>query len=411
MLWGDGSSSGNNNREVRFMNSQTPIFSQFGQDIYHSDVVKTCTSIIASEISKLKPKHIRTNSEGIQTRVNSSIDRLFKFAPNDLMTTRDFLEKVAWLYIRNHNAFIYPVYEERRIKEGQYIRNYKSFYPLNPTVVTFGQDSLNRLFIEMTFENGDKFTMPYSDIIHLRKEFGMNDIMGGGLDGNPDNTDLLKVLSIDDSVMQGLDKGVKTSMTLRGILNVNTMKHDKAQREELEKFEAKMKDSKSGIVPLDLKGEYIDLKPDPKLIDKETLSFLQDKILNRLGVSLPIYSGKFTDEDYQAFYEKTLEPIVIMLHQAFSKTCFTNRELEMGNELIFYQKDMMYLSTKAKIELLKSAGEQGLLSDNQKLAIIGYPPIEGGERRTQSLNYIDVDLINQYQMSRKNNTQGGSLND
>lgn len=58
---------------------------------------------------------------------------------------------------------------------------------------------------------------------------------------------------------------------------------------------------------------------------------------------------------------------------------------------------MQYLSTKSKLELLKIGGEQGLLTDNQKLALIGYPPIEGGDRITQSLNYIDKALVNDYQ--------------
>ena len=119
-------------------------------------------------------------------------------------------------------------------------------------------------------------------------------------------------------------------------------------------------------------------------------------------------SGDFTDEQYQAFYEKVLEPLVIGLGQAFSKTCFTDRELDVGNEIIFYQREMMYLSTNAKLNLLKTAGEQGLLSDNQKLALLGYPPIPGGERRTQSLNYIDTSLVNAYQMSAKNNADGGN---
>ena len=60
----------------------------------------------------------------------------------------------------------------------------------------------------------------------------------------------------------------------------------------------------------------------------------------------------------------------------------------------------MYLSTKSKLELVKTAGEQGLLSDNQKLALLGYPPITGGERITQSLNYIDKSLISAYQMNQ-----------
>jgi phage portal protein BeeE len=192
-------------------------------------------------------------------------------------------------------------------------------------------------------------------------------------------------------------------LTIRGILKIPTLLDDDAQKAERSRFEKAIDDAKSGILPMDLKGDYIDLKPDPKLIDKETLDFLQSKVLNYYGVSVAILSGDFTDDQYQAFYEKTLEPILISLGQAFSKTLFSQRELDFGNEIVFYQKDMMYLSTKAKLELLKTVGEQGLLSDNQKLALLGYPPVTGGERITQSLNFIDKTLINMYQMGKIGN--------
>ncbi|MOA68341.1 hypothetical protein D3C78_1959220 [compost metagenome] len=59
----------------------------------------------------------------------------------------------------------------------------------------------------------------------------------------------------------------------------------------------------------------------------------------------------------------------------------------------------MYLSTAAKLNLIKTAGEQGLLNDNQKLALLGYPPLPDGNRITQSLNYVDRAIINIYQLN------------
>lgn len=395
-------------QQARMLNGYVPIFSQFGQDVFASDVVQMCVDVIATECSKLQPKHIRIDSNGMQQLVRGSINRLFKFAPNELMTTRDFLEKIIWLLYTNYNAFIYPMYVLKDDGRGNHTREYTGFYPLNPTIVTFLQDMSNQLFIEMAFGNGDKYVLPYSDVIHLRKKFSSNDIMGGGALGTPDNQALLKVLSINDSLMQGLEKGMKASLQIRGIIKINTMLETEDEKKERARFEQKILDSKSGVLPLDLKNDYIPMEVNPKLIDKDTLAFLDQKILRHYGVSAAILSADFTDEQYQAFYEKTLEQIIISLGQAFTKTIFTQRELDVGNEIVFYQKELMYLSTKAKMDLLKTAGEQGLLTDNQKLALLGYPPVAGGERRTQSLNYINVNLINAYQMSKKNvGTEGG----
>lgn len=395
-----GSETNKQMQQVRMLDGYSPIFSQFGQNVYASDVVQMCIDIIATECSKLRPQHIRTDKNGIQVTVNSSINRLFKFAPNELMTTRDFIEKIIWLLYMNYNAFIYPTYEVKTNDRGNTYRNYTGFYPLNPTQVTFLQDTTGKLFVELGFANGDKFTLAYSNIIHLRKKFSVNDVMGGGMDGQPDNKALLKVLQINDTVLQGLEKAIKTSLTIRGIIKINTLMDDEKQQAERRRFEEAINSSKSGILPLDLKGDYIDLKPDPKIIDKDTLEFLEKKILYYYGVSMPILSGDFTDEQYQAFYEKTLEPLIISLGQAFSKCIFTQRELEVGNEIVFYPQKLLFTNTKNKIAVADILGNRGALTNNQLLELFGYPPYEGGDERYMSLNYIDVTLANEYQMKR-----------
>lgn len=396
--------------------NDTPIFSQFGDNIYASDVVQNCIDVIATEISKLHPKHIMTNSNGIQTTPKSSINRLFRVAPNPIMTTRDFLEKVIWLLFLNYNCFIYPMYEV--YQDGQvYRKRFTAFYPLNPTQVVFEQDPSGRLYAHMYFRQGENFQIPYDSIIHLRKKFSANDIMGGGYNGQPDNAPLLTVLETNNTVIEGISKGIKTSLSIRGILKISTMLDDEKQKAERARFEKAIESGSTGILPLDLKAEYTPITSDPKMIDKDTLEFLDKKVLRWYGVSAAILDSDFTGDQYQAFYEKTLEPILISLGQAFSRVLFSDRELDVGNEIVFYQKNMMYLSTNEKLNMLKTAGEQGLLTDDQKLALLGYPPIGGeeGARRTQSLNYVDTKLVNDYQMQKtktpQNNASGGASNE
>jgi hypothetical protein len=226
--------------------------------------------------------------------------------------------------------------------------------------------------------------------------------MGGGLNGQPDNDALLSILETNNTVVEGVGKAIKSSLSIRGILKINTVLNDEDQEAERVKFEAAMKRGETGILPIDMKGEYLPIDSDPKLVDTDTMEFIDSKVLRWYGVSQPIISGDFDDEQYQAFYEKTLEPLVISLGQAFSKAVFSNRELNVGNMIVFYQKNMMYLSTTAKLDIIKAAGEQGLLTNDQKLLLLGYPPLggEAGNKRTQSLNYVDTDLINDYQMTK-----------
>jgi HK97 family phage portal protein len=399
---------------AKMLSGTMPVFSQFGNNIYASDIVQNCIDIIATECSKLQPKHIYTNAAGIEQIPKSTINRLFKFAPNESMTTSEFIEKSIWLLFMNYNLFIYPTYETYADSMGNNQVYYTGFYPLNPTQVDFVQDASNKIYVKLRFGNGEPYTIPYSEIIHIRKKFSNNEIMGGGLNGQPDNAALLKVLETNDTILQGVSKGIQASYNIRGILKIATMLDTEAQKAERKAFEEKIKTGDSGIMPMDLKSDYIPLSIDPKMIDKDTMEFVDSKVLRWYHISLAILSGNYTDEEYQAFYEQCLEPILIRFGQAFSKCLFSQRELDVGNEIVFYQKDMMYMSTKSKLDLLNIAGAQGLLTDNQKLAILGYSPLTDGTggRRTQSLNYVDTTIATQYQLmtNNKNNGNGGNGN-
>lgn len=393
-----------NMQYAKFLDGYAPIFSQFGQNIYASDVVQNCIDVIATECSKLMPKHIRTDNKGMQRTVNSSLNRLFKFAPNELMTTKEFLEKIIWLLEMNYNAFIYPVYETLYDANNKPYTNYTAFYPLDPRMVDFIQDSTDKLFVKLRFQSGDEFTIAYSDIIHLRKKFSVNPIMGGGYNGQPDNEALLKVLEINDTVLQGIGKAIKTTLSIRGILKINTMLDDDKQKAEREKFESLMASGQTGILPMDLKGDYTPLTIDPKLTDKDTMEFLDNKVLRYMKVPLCILTGDFSDDQFQAFYEKTLEPLIISLGQAFSKTIFTQREQDVGNEIIFYPQRLLFTNVQNKIAVADILGNRGALTNNELLDLFGYPPYEGGDVREKSLNFVDVNIANAYQLNMSKTT-------
>lgn len=391
------------NNQIRkyplLMDGTLPVFNSFGDDIYASDIVKNCIRCVSTEISKLQPKHIRNNFEkGSQEIVADSINRLLKFGVNPLMTTSDFLEMITYMYEVNNNVFIYPTYEEIECFNGNVKRKYTGIYPLKPTGVEFLQDEAEKLFVKFSFADTSNYTIPYSDVIHWRKDFGKNEFVGGDINSSLANKGLLKVLQTEHDLMEGLSRGIKLSSSIRGIVKLNTLLDTNAQMSELAEFEEKLKNAGSGLLPMDLKNEYIPINLDPKFADKETMEFIYTRILNNFGVSLPIFNGNFTEEQYQAFYEKKLEPMIISLGRAFSRTLFTHRELELGHEVIFYNQGLLFSSMQNKINVIKEVGAMGVFTDNQILSMLGFPPFEGGDVRHMSLNYIDRDIANSVQL-------------
>lgn len=386
---------------INMMNGSTPIFSQFGNDIYASDIVQGCIRCIATAIGKCSPRHIKTDEQGMQKTVKGSINRLLHFQPNPFMTTTDFLEKIVYLREMYKNAFIYTTFKEIPIKEGYVKREYTGFYPLQPIQTTFLENEKGTLFIEFLFANGESYTFPYKDIIHWRKDFGANEFMGGDSTGTAANNAILKLLKTDHTVIESMDNAVRSTTGVRGIVKMVGLFDEEKQKQQRIAFEQKLNAGQSGFLTMDAKSDFIPIQLNPKVLDKDTMEFVEQRILNQYGISMAIYNGDFTEEQYQAFYEKTLENMIISLGRCFSATLFTENELEFGNEIIFYNQGLVYTSMANKIAAVDILSSRGTFTDNQILSVFGYPPFEGGNKRKQSLNYINAELADSYQMNGK----------
>ena len=393
------------------MSGYAPIFSQFGTDIYASDVVQQAINCIVSEIKKLQPEHIR-EIKGVMGNdivpVNGEIQRVLN-NPNPMMTTSDFLEKVTWLLFLNYNAFIIPTYYEWEEK-GTVKRAYDGLYPIQPSQVEFIQDASGKLYVKFKFNNGYQ-TEPikYSDVIHIRYRYSVNDYMGGNESGQPDNEALLKTLSLNHNLLEGVAQAMKSSFSINGVVKFNTMLDDGKTEAALKELEAKLKKSESGFLPLDLKSEFIPIKKEIKLVDKDTLEFIDAKILRHFGVPLCILTGDYTKAQYEAFYQKTLEPLIISFSQAFTKTLFSDKAYGHGNRIKFYAKDLIFMSVDQKINMLKELAPTGGLTENEKRIMFGLKPLAELEgKRYMSLNWIDANKANEYQVGNTGGEDSGT---
>lgn len=185
---------------------------------------------------------------------------------------------------------------------------------------------------------------------------------------------------------------------------MNAMLSESDKKKQVNSFNDILRESVkvkgSSIIPIDLKSEYIPLSVDPKLIDADTLTFLNDKILNYFGVSSPIFSSNYSEDEFNSFYEQTIEPLAIQMSEAFSLGLLTRNEIMRGEEIIFYSERLQYASWNSKITAIEKLMGLGIMSLNESRALLGLEPVENGDKRLQSLNYVDATKANEYQVGK-----------
>ena len=375
-----------NKKRVIGLDYYPPIYSQFGNDIYASDVVQQAINCIVREMKKLQPLHILQKSPNKKEIVYDEIQSVLN-NPNNLMTTSDFIEKIVWQLFFNYNVFILPVWENGKLV---------SLFPLAPKQVDFVQDNSNTIFIKMSFANGYESIIKYDDVIHVRYNYSVSEFMGGNENGQPDHKALLKSLELNNTMLDGVGRALKSSFAINGVIKYNTLIDSGKTEEAIADLTNRLNNNENGFLPLDMKGEFIPFNRDIKLVDEPTLKFIDEKILRNFGVPLCILTGDYTKQQYEAFFQKTLEPLIISLSQSFTKAIFSKREnFGYGHKIIFNHKELDFMTMNEKIQWLTLASNVGAITINEMRGVMGYPPSdeENANKLIMSKNYGAVDSV------------------
>lgn len=374
-------------KQYRGQGWNAPVYGQFGNNIYASDVVQQAINCIVREMKKLTPQHIQTKGENYSLAVNDDIQSVLN-SPNNLMTTSDFIEKIVWQLFFNYNSFVLPTWEGGKLT---------GLYPLQPVGVEFQEDAQKNMFVKFSFANGYKGIVRYEDIIHIRYNYSVNEFMGGNNLGQPDNKALLKSLELNETLLTGVGKALKSSFAINGVVKYNTLIDGAKTEQALKELTERLQRNESGFMPLDMKGEFIPFNRQVQMVDPNTLKFIDEKILRHFGVPLAILTGDYTKAQYEAFFQKTIEPLIVTMSQAFTKSIFSKRESNgFGHRIVFSHKELEFMTVSEKIQWLTLASNVGAITINEMRSIFGYVPYEDeklGNTPVMSKNFGDAGSV------------------
>lgn len=386
---------------IDVLSGKTPMyFTDFGENIYASDVVQQAIYSIVTELKKLDPVHVRKvghDTVAVEGNIQNVLDN-----PNPLMTTSAFIEKIAWTLLLNYNAFVFPVWNGDTLI---------ALYPLQPIEVDFAEDAAGKLFVIFHFSNGYDAQVPYENVIHLRYKFSVSEFMGGNEWGQPDTAPLLDTLKLNDSLLKGLAKSLHIQTTINGIIKLRTVVNQDEKIKKIEDFSNRLQSNESGFLAVDNIEEFTPITKQVALLDATTLEFIDKKIIRNWGVSRPIIDGDFTAAQHEAFYQKACEHIVKDLSQSFTKGIFTNRAVQgFKNQIKFYTKELIFLNTDQKLRAIDSLQDSASCYKNEVRGWLGLRPVKEFEGQIASSSNKN-NAMNNENNGENNNGNGGVNNE
>lgn len=381
-----------NTERVEVMNGSPAIFTPFSGNAYESDIYRAAVDSIARNAAKLKPVHVVTIA-GQRKDGDSSLNRILQVRPNPYMTAYDMIYKLVTHYYLYNNAFAYL----QKDNKG----NLTGVYPLSPLNMEYITDLTGELYCKFLFMGGKQFTVPFSEIFTIRRFFNSNDLLGDT------NTAILPTLDLAHTQSEGIQNSIKSSANIRGILKYNQVLSPENLKKEKEAFinDYLSISNNGGIAALDSKMDYVPLDLKPTIINDKQIQSIKQKINDYLGISENIVNSTYTENEWAAFYESVIEPLGVQFSLELTEKLFTPREQAFGNSILLEANRLQFASNTTKTSILKELMPLGLFTINQALEILNLPSVEDGDRRIQTLNVASTDIVDEYQMNKKEGTK------
>ena len=193
---------------------------------------------------------------------------------------------------------------------------------------------------------------------------------------------------------------MRSSNRLQGLLKATTLVQD----DELEKKRKAFVDNymdisnTSGIAIIDNRLEFQQLKLDSILIDDKQMQAVGNDLFRYYNIGENIVTSNYDEAQYNAFYNSVIEPLAIQLSLEITSKLFTIAQIKSGARVLFSAERMTFASLDTKVKAIETLMPLGIFSINESRKIMELPDIENGDRHLLSLNFVDLEKANKYQL-------------
>lgn len=391
-MFGRKTETSQSNNRFKLINDKGSGFFSWDGKLYKSDIIRAAIRPKAKAIGKLTAKHIR---EGTEFKVNPDVNiRFLLEEPNPIMSGQVFQEKMAVQLELNNNAFAY-------IKRDDFGMA-TEIYPVPASSVELIEGEHGEIYLKFLFVNGQKMTVPYVDIIHLRSDFNDDDFFGS----HPGEA-LKNSMDIINTADQGIVKAIKNSASIKWLLKFKTVLQPADMRREIDKFTEdylSIDKNNGGAAGTDSRYDLEQVKNEAYVPNEKQLANTTQRVYSFFNTNEKIVQSKYTEDEWNAYYEAQIEPVAMQLANEYTRKLFTRKQRGYGNKIIFEASSLQYASMATKMNLVQMV-DRGALTPNEWRSILSLGPIEGGDKAVRRL---DTALVSNGNVVKE---KGGENND
>lgn len=318
------------------------LHATYVKDLEDSDIVTSCIQPFTSAIGKCKPLYTLKDELAKKTYVEWML-----LEPNPYMTMQVLLEKVISDMLLSGNGFVLINRDSNGLP--------RELLPLSPT--RYKLDLNTGIFNCWTLDGKELKTM-YSNIIHLRRNVNKSSVFGSA------PTEAIRaIVNILNTTDTGLANAVNSSNHIKWLLEMPVGLSEKDVKAKVDTFNDTYLNVQSGTSAAAGVGSGIkatQLKSEPIMPDDKYVKYLLSRLYACFNTNEKIVMRTYGEDEYQAYFDGEIVPILKQLSDEFTRKLFTREERAAGEEITFALDDLMFISLKTKLELSRIVDRGGM---------------------------------------------------
>lgn len=367
----------------KMLNGYSPVFTNAPESIYEMELTRAAIHSFANFCGKLKPEVTGT------ARQNLSKTLLFK--PNPFQDTYKFLYRLATILLVNNTAFVCPIEDDFGRLVGYY-----PLLPQNCEVIDVG----GKPYLRYSFATGQKAAVEFEKVGILTRFQYSNDFFGA------DNRAFNPTMQLIHTNNQGIINGVKNSAAIRFLAKIANLFDAEDIKKERERFtkDNLSADNQSGMIIYDNKfSEVKQVDSKPFTINANQMMQIKENVFDYFGVSEGIIQNKYSEDEWNAFYEGAIEPFALQLSLVMTNMTFTEHQISCGNSIIFTANRLQYASNQTKLSISTQLFDRGLINRNAVMDIWNMAHVEDGDKYYIRKEYTEVSQLGKEEVNATEN--------
>ena len=225
-------------------------------------------------------------------------------------------------------------------------------------------------------------------MIHLRQDYNENDIFG-----TSPAPALSELMTLIGTIDQGIIKAIKNSSVIRWLISFKQSMRDEDIKRYVQNFVdnyLSVESTTFGAAGVDAKADVQRIEPKDYVPNAMQSEKIIDRIYSFLGTNKKIVQSDYNEDEWTAYYEAEIEPVVVQLYQTYTVALFSRRERGCGNRIVFEANNLQCASLTTKLAF-QAMVDRGAMTPNEWRETMNLAPIEGGD---QPIRRLDTQVVN-----------------